>query len=164
VGKALFGGGGSGPVGGGALAGRPALWIGSLAFMLEALLCSIDELEVRGGNSGLPLDSIALAGSGMLSLLLKPRRFVRGYCPFAGISSVSSERCCRDRGGGGDLWAMPVGVADCDDGAVKICPKRCGDWMAIIGISPVVGLAIFAEPVVDAEGVLLLLLVPAVAE
>lgn len=59
---------------------------------------------------------------------------------------------------------MPVGVADCDDGVGNACPKRCGDWMAIIGISPVVGLVTLAEPVVEAEGVLLLLLVPAVAE
>lgn len=108
VGNALLGGGGSGPVGGGALAGRPALWIGSLVFMLvfmlETLLCRMDELDVRGGNRGLPLGSIALAGSGMLSLLLKPRRFVREYCPlFIGVSSVSSDRCCKDRGGGGDL-------------------------------------------------------------
>jgi hypothetical protein len=132
VGKALFGGGGSGPVGGGARAGRPTPWIGNLVFMLEELLCRMDELEVRGGKSGLLLGSIAEAGSGMLSLLLKPRRFEREYCPFAGVSSVSSERCCRERGGGGDLCAMPVGVADCDVGAVdvgavNVCPKRCGD-------------------------------------
>lgn len=103
VGRALLGGGGSGPVGGGALAGKPALFRGNLGFMLELLLCRIDELDVRGGNSGLLLDSIVLAGSGMLSLLLNSGRLVREYCPFAGLSSLSRDRCCKDNGGCGDF-------------------------------------------------------------
>jgi hypothetical protein len=128
------------------------------------LLCRIEELDVRGGKSGLPLGSMALAGSGMLSLLLKPRRLDRAYWPLTGVSSVSKERCCKDKGGGGDRCAMPVGVTPCEAGVVRVWPNLCGDWIAIIGISPEVGLAIFVEPVVDAEGVLLLLLVPVAAE
>lgn len=115
AGRSFVGGGGSGPVGGGCRTGSDAFCPPSRTELL---------LLVRGGNMGLLVGSIADAGSGMLSLLLNPRRLDRGPVPL-GASPVSSERCCNERGGGGDLCAIPVG-------ADAFCPPAvsggyCGD-------------------------------------
>jgi hypothetical protein len=80
-------------------------------------LCNPLVLLVLGGNIGLDDGSIADIGSGMLSLLIllmsirlaNPSLFVRETGPL-GASCVSSERCCRDSGGGGERSAIPVGT------------------------------------------------------
>jgi hypothetical protein len=96
--------------------------MGRLAFpepnLVELLLL------VRGGNIGRLVGSIADAGSGMLSRELNPRRLDRAMVPL-GESWVSSERCWRESGGGGDRSAKPVG-------ADAFCPPAvtegyCGD-------------------------------------
>jgi hypothetical protein len=75
---------------------------------------------------------MAEAGSGMLSRELKPRRLEREVCGGGvDLSGVSRERCSRLRGGGGERAAMPVGM---EFGA--------GDWVAIRGISPEVGVGV----------------------
>lgn len=74
-------------------------------------------LLVLGGNIGLDDGSIADMGSGMLSrlillmsiLLANPSLLVRETGPL-GASCVSRERCCRERGGGGERSAIPVGT------------------------------------------------------
>ena len=103
TGKSFIGGGGRGPLGGGGRMESAGLDNVFLLLSVETLLL------VLGGNIGRCVGSIAEAGSGMLSRSLKPRRLARLERPL-GESRVSSERCCKDNGGGGDLSAMPVGV------------------------------------------------------
>ena len=123
AGKSFVGGGGSGPIGGGCLLGNVLLPGPNLIELL---------LLVRGGNIGLCVFSIADAGSGILSRLLKPRRLDRGTLPLR-ASCVSSERCCNESGGGGDRWAIPIG-------ADVFCPPAvtvgyCGDSVSNVGLS-----------------------------
>jgi hypothetical protein len=91
-------------------------------------------LLVLGGNIGRDEGSIAEAGSGMLSRSVNPSRFDRDIEPL-GASRVSKERCCSERGGGGERGVIPVG---------DICPclpvAYCG---AATGIFPDVGLVYF---------------------
>lgn len=77
---------------------------------------------------GLDAGSMAEAGSGMLSRLLKPSLLLREPCELGmSLSGVSRLKCSRlsGGGGGGDLAEMPVGR---EVGA--------GDWVAMTGISP----------------------------
>ena len=106
------GGSGKGPVGGGGLIGSAPLWNDCPNRALWSPL-----LVDLGGNIGRDDGSIADIGSGMLSLLMllmsillaNPSLCVRETGPF-GASCVSSERCCRESGGGGERSAMPVGT------------------------------------------------------
>lgn len=107
AGRSFIGGGGKGPLGGGGRTDSGGLASGFLFPTKELLLL------VLGGNIGRCDGSIAEAGSGILSRSLKPSRFARLEIPFGG-SRVSSDKCCNERGGGGDLSAIPVGV--CCDG------------------------------------------------
>jgi len=103
VGKSFIGGGGKGPLGGGALIGSADVCNGALECIMVLLLL------VLGGNIGRAEGSMAEAGSGILSLWLNPNRL--GYELFPlGASCVSNDRCCNDKGGGGDLSTMPVGI------------------------------------------------------
>lgn len=103
AGRSFIGGGGKGPLGGGGRTDSGGLARGFLLFTKELLLL------VLGGNIGRCEGSIAEAGSGMLSRSLKASRLARLGNPLRG-SRVSSDKCCSDRGGGGDLSAIPVGV------------------------------------------------------
>ena len=104
AGRSLDGGGGNGPVGGGALDGKPEFCTGVLLFAIDVLLL------VRGGKKGLWVGSIAEAGSGILSRLPNPRRFALEVLPGGTTSLVSSDKCCNEIGGGGDFSTIPVGA------------------------------------------------------
>lgn len=59
----------------------------------------------------------------------------------SGISSVSSDRCCKDNGGGGDFSAMPVGILN-DGIPADPGPYRGGDCGCVTVTSLPVGLII----------------------
>ncbi len=103
TGRSFMGGAGRGPVGGGCRTESGGLARGFRLFIMEPLLL------VLGGNIGRCEASMADAGSGMLSRSLYPERLAREPPPLRG-SLVSRERCCKDRGGGGDFSTIPVGV------------------------------------------------------
>jgi len=101
VGRSLCGGVGNGPDGGGYRDVGPPL-NGPTSLELGILLL----LDTLGGNIGL-LGSMAEAGSGMLSLGSNP---LTARPVLSGISSVSSDKCCSESGGGGERSAIPVGI------------------------------------------------------
>jgi len=101
VGRSLCGGVGNDPAGGGYREGKVAL-NGPTSLEPGMLLL----LETLGGNIGL-LGSMAEAGSGMLSRGSNPRT---ARPVLFGMSSVSSDKCWSDNGGGGDRSAIPVGM------------------------------------------------------
>jgi hypothetical protein len=133
VGKSLCGGVGSGPDGGGYRDGTPPL-NGPASLELGMLLL----LDTRGGNIGL-LGSMADAGSGMLSLGSNPLM----ARPVLGImSSVSSDKCWSDKGGGGDRSAIPVGI-DMADMPADLGPCRAGGDCGCTTVMSLVGLISF---------------------
>lgn len=58
------------------------------------------------------------------------------------MSFVSSDRCCRDNGGGGDRSDMPGGIDSAGIPADFSPPCLGGDCGLIIGMFPVIGLCI----------------------
>src|SRR5689334_3855576 len=81
---------------------------------------------------------MADAGSGILLPLNPLTALVCGSCG----SSVSRERCCKDRGGGGDRSTIPVGMLRADIPA-DIGPRLGGDWGWITWMASPVGLTTF---------------------
>jgi hypothetical protein len=69
-------------------------------------------LLVRGGNIGRPDGSIAEAGSGILSRLLRLGKRLARCVVSLTPSFVSRDRCCREIPTGGDFCTMPVGVLE----------------------------------------------------
>lgn len=73
------------------------------------------------------------------------------------MSSVSSDRCCNDNGGGGDLSAMPVGILSAgmppDTGPCRGGDCGCVTVISLVGLMNLRAVTGVVPAVVIEEGV-----------